>query len=381
MSIRLDMNDLMRVRSLVPDVGTFSDTLRQYKELLRGGAPLPYQGEVAFRDIEGAEKPFAPHYEQHIKPLVQEFEERRVGALIKVRSLSFKVLPIACLALLGVIAGIIGLGLELMHAGILSLFIIVGAGGIISIPVTKYKSNVKGIIFPKIFSFFGDFTYDQKGLGSVRSLKSSGIIPSYDRESTEDYVRGEYEGVSIELTEAHLEDKHRDSKGRTSYSTVFKGIFVRLSMHKNFKGKTIIKRDSGGIGNWLTDKTNALENVKLEDPVFEKQFEVYSSDQIEARYLLTTSFMERLLKLSSTFGDDEIAGINIPKSFRERRGLQASFYDDKLLIMIPTQKDRFEPASIFIPATFEAEINIVLGEMNQIFQIVHMLKLNQDIGL
>ena len=33
----------------------------------------------------------------------------------------------------------------------------------------------------------------------------------------------------------------------------------------------------------------------MEDPVFNENFTIFSDDQIEARYLLTTGFMERLL--------------------------------------------------------------------------------------
>lgn len=36
--------------------------------------------------------------------------------------------------------------------------------------------------------------------------------------------------------------------------------------------------------------------VRLEDPEFEKIFVVYSSDEVEARYILSTSFMERLVE-------------------------------------------------------------------------------------
>ena len=36
---------------------------------------------------------------------------------------------------------------------------------------------------------------------------------------------------------------------------------------------------------------------KLEDIYFNKQFNVYSDDEVETRYLLTTAFMERLSNL------------------------------------------------------------------------------------
>ena len=37
------------------------------------------------------------------------------------------------------------------------------------------------------------------------------------------------------------------------------------------------------------------ELVKLEDPEFEKSFVVYSGNQTEARYILSTSLMRRIL--------------------------------------------------------------------------------------
>ena len=72
-------------------------------------------------------------------------------------------------------------------------------------------------------------------------------------------------------------------------------------MNKRFKGKTVVRKDSGIIGNWFKKKFSSLKNVKLEDPNFEKMFEVYSDDQVESRYLLTVTFMERLKELAETF--------------------------------------------------------------------------------
>jgi hypothetical protein len=49
---------------------------------------------------------------------------------------------------------------------------------------------------------------------------------------------------------------------------------------------------------------NNLEKVKLESIDFENRFIVYSNDQVEARYILTPSFMERLVKLEKMMGDE-----------------------------------------------------------------------------
>ena len=90
------------------------------------------------------------------------------------------------------------------------------------------------------------------------------------------------------------------SASRIEEKTVFHGLVVRMAVHKNFRGLTIIRHDAGVVGNGRA-LLQGLQRVNLEDPVFEQAFEVAASNQVEARYLLTPSFMERLLELSRSF--------------------------------------------------------------------------------
>ena len=52
------------------------------------------------------------------------------------------------------------------------------------------------------------------------------------------------------------------------------------------------------------------EKIRLEDPEFQKLFEVYCDDQITARYVLTPAFMERLKKLNEKHKGEVYIGIN-----------------------------------------------------------------------
>jgi hypothetical protein len=49
-----------------------------------------------------------------------------------------------------------------------------------------------------------------------------------------------------------------------------------------------------------------LEEIKLEDPEIRKNFVVYSTDQVEARYLLTPSFIQRFKRLKTAYGTKKI---------------------------------------------------------------------------
>ncbi len=328
------------------------------------GSFLDYKDATGkFIETESYEEGFSNHYDEKIKHHVDEFERQRLEAL----SEASKRIKISILIMLAIIVAEIGI-LFLNNGGDLGNYISIIVGGIILAkmwvyhPLNKYKSSIKSKIFPNIFSFIGNYTYSEKCPDRVHLLEKSKIIPNYTIETSEDKIEGTYKGISIDLFETNLKVK----SGKNNTRSVFKGILINLSMHKDFKGQTIIKKDSGKIFNWLGDKLSDYDKVTLEDPVFEKEFEVYSSDQIEARYLLTTAFMERLIKLKDSFNGQDI---------------QCSFYDNKLLIMIKLKKNMFEPESVYKSEDFTDDAKSLLKDMQIIFSIVDTLKLNLNIGM
>ena len=322
----------------------------------------PLNNKSVFTDRTDAIKQFKPHYERAILPHVQKFEQNRIAALLKFKYRLTIAAPLSIVVIVCATSLNILLPEALKVIFYTSVFIISGLSCWTARPISWYETSVKSTIFPAIFSFFGDdFQYNHQSARSVQSLQPSNILPDYNNEYTEDYVKGSYKGVSIELFEATLEHKTKSSA-----PPVFKGVFILLGMNKKFSSKTIIKKDSGFLGNWIEDKMNGLSNVRLEDPIFEKRFQVYSSDQVEARYLLTTSFMERLLSLG-----DLLSCSN----------LQCSFYDNQILLMLPSDLNRFETGSIFQPSTFSDEIHTILSQMDETFGMIDELKLDQRTGL
>ena len=69
------------------------------------------------------------------------------------------------------------------------------------------------------------------------------------------------------------------------------------------------------------------EIIKLEDPVFEREFMVIGEDQVESRYVLSTSLMQRMM--------DYKTKLSKKTSF--------SFVDNRLYVAIPYNRDMFEP--------------------------------------
>ncbi len=155
-----------------------------------------------------------------------------------------------------------------------------------------------------------------------------------DRFGGNDHVKGTMEGVDLQFSDLHAEHKSTDSKGRTSWQTVFQGLFIVADFNKHFHGHTVVLPDSAEstfgsyIGNWMQSNNYSRNDlVKMDDPLFEKEFVVYGSDQIESRYILTHTMMKRLIDL------------------RKRAGakLYVAFSGTHIYIAIDYNDDLFEP--------------------------------------
>lgn len=234
-------------------------------------------------------------------------------------------------------------------------------------PIYLYRKKVKPQIMPEFANFFGSFRYELGGKLPDNLLRTSGIFGEYNTHESDDFFCGSYDEVKISIAEERLQHVKTDMKNNKIKKDVFAGVCILLEMNKSFKGKTLVLTDLGVFnGLYALKKFEGLENVKLEDLRFEKFFEVYSDDQIEARYLLTTAFMERMLQLMKLFAGKHI---------------QFCFDKSCLLIAIPTRQNMFEANSFFRTNLNKSKIDLVFEEFYTIFSIIKILKLNQRIGM
>ncbi len=111
-------------------------------------------------------------------------------------------------------------------------------------------------------------------------------------------------------------------------------------------------------------KEEPLNKITLEDTKFNKKFNVFSSDEVEARYLVTPLFMELLNNLQTSFGVKK---------------LKCSFFDDNLMIAISTKRDLFEIGDIRVPVDNPKFILNFYKELSSIYKMVEYFKLNKKL--
>lgn len=166
-----------------------------------------------------------------------------------------------------------------------------------------------------------------------------------------------------------------NGKGHTTRTehTMFDGILFVADFHKDFEGVTILKTahmfNSGALGGLFAPLRNAFgifakerkRNIALENEDFNRAFHVQTTDDIKARYILTSSMMERLLQFRNKHHDK----------------VEVSFVHSKMYIALSAKKNYFEP-KVLRPIEPE-QARAVYDDLIFLFSLVEEFDLNTRI--
>lgn len=302
---------------------------------------------------------FARVYQEEIQPALQAREEDRERAVAKARTYRY--------------AGI-GIGLAVALIGFLvfkSVFgpflaVIIGFGLVAwgSQDIKRLGKEAKLLIVEPVARQFDlSFQPEPGEVATIYRHKEVGVVPGWDRASYEDLLTGTRDTVDFELFEAHLEEKRHstDSKGRTQtrWVTVFRGQCLRFKFDKTFYGRTLVTRDAGIFNRF--GGGNGMQRASLEDPEFEKIFEVYTTDQVESRYLLTPDLMQELVNLEQVFHGGKIK----------------CCFDGGDLFITLQGGNLFEPGSMFTPLDSPTRMRELLEDFAAVFHIIDVTNANR----
>lgn len=262
-------------------------------------------------------------------------------------------------------------------------------------------------------------------------LKKSKLFSAFNIATFDDGFHGAIDGVTYNITECELFYETKGSKNNSIY-TAFKGVVICIDYNKKIGAETLItsKNDininnsrfssdrrteiicviafmiaislfiafktmttfsSVAAFNFPTNafsiglfvqsvgivllvllavfvlfKTRKMQKAKMEDVEFEKLFNIQTKNQIEARYLITPAFMERFKNLETAFGTNK---------------LKCSFFEDKVMFAISTNKDLFEFGSLYHSLKNSKAVENCYYQIKSIQDMVEHFKLNEKTGL
>ena len=142
-----------------------------------------------------------------------------------------------------------------------------------------------------------------------------------------------------------------------------RSVILRFKIPKRIKAHTVIFEKQYAFK--PKNKIKPFQKIVLEDIEFEKRFDTYSTNQVEARYLLTTLFMKRFENLKTSF---------------KAKNIRAEFTGEELMVLIQVDKDMFQMGSITKETTFSTFIDMA-NEICSVLAISKQLNLDSKTGL
>ena len=319
-------------------------------------------------------------YKEEILPKFKILETERSDAL-KTRNFTF---------IVGIIL-IIFIFLSKVNSLLMLLFVFIAFSMAFGMPKV-FETRVKEKIMRYFCSCFEDLSWTNSSkmtkenkfhdfvISESKLLKASKLFYT-DNSSTfyyDDIFKGSYDNIPFLFYElssnTHLNKFYSEDVRLFDISDMllpkakrnikFNGLVIKVKLNKKFKGNTIVVPDSM----FHLKPDSKLRRTVLEDVKFERKFDVFTTDEVEARYLITTSFMERLNKLSVVFKADKVS---------------CAFYNKELFIgiHIPLNKDLFKVVNLNKPLDDNKEIKNLLKEVILIYDLIDYLKLKEKTKL
>lgn len=319
---------------------------------------------------------FLKIYEEKFVPILSKLEPERIESLKKRNKVMSILIPtliigLVVLCFLFQIKEISDIIILLVVAFFIALYIN-------SIFIIKIKEKLKDKIIPKILSIYGNlYRSTKEDVISLREIQSTGLFPRAAWQTTDDVIIGVDKGCNFVISESTLE--HSEGSGKHRHTvTDFQGLVVKIQMKKKFTGKTAVG-EKGRVA-----KLQGFDKVELESVDFMKSREVVSTDQIEARYLLTTAFIERLEKLYDDFCKERSIAADKTDSIAlttpDGSIVSASFCNGYVYLFIPSFENFFEievKKNLLNPNNYYK----IYCELQSILSVIDYLNLNSHTGL
>lgn len=302
-------------------------------------------------------------YDSTLKQEMESLEQRRRKSVM------------GCAIIIGVLSVITFLAaLPILAAGqpifliILLVITVVVSAGAFKLFTSGYRRDFKHNIIGRLISFLepGLRYHPEQGIAKEQFRAADVFQHRIDRYKSEDLVQGRIGQTDIAFSEIHAEYKTGSGKD-TTWHTIFKGLFFIGDFHKHFHSRTVVLPDKAeklfGILGQKMQAWNPSRSalIKLEDPEFEREFVVYGDDQIEARYILSPSLMERIVE------------------FRRKMGTEVylAFAGSRVFVAVPKKDDWFEP--LLLGSADFTTLLTYAGQLGLAADIVEELNLNTRI--
>jgi hypothetical protein len=218
--------------------------------------------------------------------------------------------------------------------------------------------SFKGVVVRRIVEALGGgLTYQpDSSLTKEEFLEMDLFDRLVEQWNSEDEIGGRKGEVSYALHECTATRTEGSGKSRRTV-TIFRGLIIRLDFNKHFTGHSVVvpNAESQILGGLFGEAESRRKKTlaRMENPEFESIYSVYSTDDQQARYILTPKVMELIVGAQRRLDAE----------------LRLAFFDNSVFVTVPRRENRFEVALFGAPVTPES----VVGDIAELVQLAEQL--------
>ena len=303
------------------------------------------------------------YYNSDLRPVLIEQERNRKKVFSNIRFNSIVALGVSIVLTPMVVLFLVreGFGYEESTIGMIILTILY-IGAVWKSIIKNHTAEVKQSTLTKVFKFIDpNLRFCAHSTISGFELVASGFFePSTTVDvSGEDFIVGSAYGLNFRCSEIHLprvssQFYNGEMERLIVRAQGFKGLFAVIDLPERIDSVIyIFPNNLTGRVNSLGAGGSRLERIKLEDPIFERYFNAYGTNQVQARMVLTTKLIDDITMLRQKMGSS----------------IMLSIKNNKLYIAVASSKDLFEP-NIYKSYLTPEHIREYLKELNIVMQLV-----------
>ena len=275
-------------------------------------------------------------YTAKIEPELETLEQRRKSAF----GLFLAIAMVGAIPLVG----------ELLFLPNFQLLIITAVltGALAYVPLARVQVASKEAIINALCAPLAiTYTETKFEAPAFATFLSLHLLPRPDDSTFQDLFSGRHGEVAFQLWQATCSQ----GSGKSRH-VVFRGQVFRITTPRKLLGTTVVLRDTGWLDRF--ECPQGLKKVGLEDPRFEQVFEVFGSDQVEAREILTPTFMEQLLKLEQSYAGER---------------LRCGFVGPDLMIAVEAPL-RFGVGNMFTTLVDRTRVQRIAADIEAVFKLI-----------
>lgn len=212
-------------------------------------------------------------------------------------------------------------------------------------PAKQLQQSFRDRLLPIVFGFVRNMRYANGAQPESFDRLPRQAVGSFNRQSFDDSVSGEYEGFPFELYETRLSQKAGKNE-----STVFKGVVMSFQTETPFPGLLVAIRKSGMVSKFFRDMfgSGGMEEVHSGFVELDEAYDFHTDNVGAAKPLVSGRLAKVLQWLGQTWpGEPPRVALWGPDGF----------------LLLPLTKNFFELPGISTPIDYKVHVEPIVADM------------------